>query len=401
MSITSESSSADIHDMPDITTSSSSGPAPTLTLHSHSQASQGFSAAREQRNTSNTQALSTSSLSLGKLSHVNSINSSAVPTGYYPNKDPTTPPIWLNRSLTLSGDCWNQWSQFWSAEDWPVQRWTSNSISTWTTTVTDIYTYMSTSTFLSSYTTTVFNGRFPVTTYSTLALVTDFEWFTGSPTSTWTATRIVNPGYSVIEGPSVSLQSPSCILPDIVSQCQQSWDSWVDWTTRGEALSSWGPESGPPGCNPDATTMIPWSCKGPISTWESARSSFYAKKETPRCSQATISEDYCSSTRSRFLWRGEMKGYYFEDAQTTATTIDGISTDVQIWPSNRTVGGPGCTIGCGNCALQGETVELIFWPPATSLANGSYTHSPARPVTVEALGTTFTSPTVCASCHII
>jgi hypothetical protein len=96
-----------------------------------------------------------------------------------------------------------------------------------------------------------------------------------------------------------------------------------------------------------------------------------------------------------------MKGYYFSDAQTTATTIDGVSTDVMVWPSNGTVGGPGCTLGCGNCALQGETVELIFWPPATLLANNTVTGNSTGPVTVEALGTTFTSPTVRSSSYKI
>jgi hypothetical protein len=381
------------------TSSGSSRTLPTLASNPQSQASNDTIAAAAQQSASSTQALPASQTNIGTISRTRSANFSAYLTGYYPMEDPTTPPVWLNRSLTLSGDCWNQWSQFWSAKDWPVQQWTSNSESTYTFTSTEGSKWISTSTVLTFITTTVFNGRFPVTTYSTTGTEHEYKWYTGTPTETWTATRTVNPGYSVIEGPSVSLQSPSCVLPSIVPQCQASWDSWIDWTTRGQALSSWGPESGPPGCNPQATTMIPLSCQAPISTWELVRSSWYAKGDLPRCSQAKISEDYCISTRSEFLWRGEMKGYYFDDAKTTATTIDGVSTDVMVWPSNATVGGPGCTIGCGNCALQGETVELIFWPPATSLANGTATGNSTGPVTVEALGTTFTSPTVCPSSY--
>jgi hypothetical protein len=392
MSGTSDSSTTETSNL--ATSLESSRTLPTLASNPHSQASNDTIPAAAQQSASSTQALPASQMNLGTISHTRLANSSAYPTGYYPMEDPTTPPVWLNRSLTLSGDCWNQWSQFWSAKDWPVQQWTSNSESTYTFTSTEGSKWISTSTILTFITTTVFNGRFPVTTYSTTGTEHEYKWYTGTPTETWTATRTVNPGYSVIEGPSVSLQSPPCVLPSIVPQCQASWDSWVDWTTRGQALSSWGPESGPPGCNPQATTMIPLSCQAPISTWESVRSSWYAKGDLPRCSQAKISEDYCSSTRSEFLWRGEMKGYYFDDAKTTATTIDGVSTDVMVWPSNATVGGPGCTIGCGNCALQGETVELIFWPPATLLANGTATVNSTGPVTVEALGTTFTSPTV-------
>lgn len=72
-----------------------------------------------------------------------------------------------------------------------------------------------------------------------------------------------------------------------------------------------------------------------------------------------------------------------------------------LWPSTALVRRydaiAGCTVGCGDCAMQGETVELIYWPPATSLAN--VTH--VGPWTVETLGTTLTSPTVRASRNIL
>jgi hypothetical protein len=381
---------------PNATTSvSSSHPSSAPTLHKQNRASDRSTASAPQQNARNQTSLPVSSTSNLTTLHTSSSNSSLRRSGYYPMEEPTTRPVWLNRSLTLSGDCWNQWSQFWSAEDWPEQVWTSHSESIWTFTTTEDDGGVSTSTFLSYYTTTVFNGRFPVTTYSTLAPVTEIAWVSGTPTETWTGTRTVDPGYSVITGPPVLLQSPLCVLPSIVPQCQESWDSWVEWETRGENLASWAPVDGPPGCNPYATTMIPLSCQAPLSKWDSARASYYARAETPRCSQAKLADDYCSFTRSQFLWRGEMKGYYFSDAQTTATTIDGITTHVEVWPSNTTIRGPGCTLGCGNCALQGETVELIFWHPATSLTNGTAVNKTLEPVTIETLGTTFTSPTVC------
>lgn len=51
-------------------------------------------------------------------------NATATETGYIPdnpNAIPPDPPILYNQSFTLSGDCWNQWSQFWSASSLVTQ----------------------------------------------------------------------------------------------------------------------------------------------------------------------------------------------------------------------------------------------------------------------------------------
>lgn len=373
--------------------SSSSLPPSTLTSHSLSQTTKGSSPGGPQQNASVASEPLTRPASVGTLSQGRSINGSASPTGFIPSEEITT---WPNRSLTLSGDCWNQWSQYWSAQDWPVQWWTSNSYTTETFTTTVVPVSMYTSVFLSFYTTTVFGGRFPLTTYSTTAPVSEYEWSTGTPSTTSTGTLTWNPGFSEGEMPSASLPTPLCGLPSSVSQCQKSWDDWVDWSTSGQQAATFR-DIFPSGCDPSATTTIPLSCKAPLSTWQAERSSYYARGNPPRCSQAKLDDAYCSQTRSIFLSRGEKKGYYFDDAQYTPTTIDGISTDVMVWPSKSTIAGPGCTLGCGNCALQGQTVELIYWPPATVLLNGTYhtaTLSATGPVTFETLGTTLTSPTV-------
>lgn len=401
MSTTTESLPSDGNNA---TISSSSSVSLTRTSHSLSKATGGPGTGGLQQNASVASGLLTRPASIGTLSQVIAINASASATGFIPSEESTT---WPNRSLTLSGDCWNQWSQYWSAQDWPTQRWTSNSYTAETFTTTIVPASMYTSVFLSFYTTTVFGGRFPLTTYSTLAPVSEYEWSTGTPSTTSTGTRTWNPGYSEGAMPSVSLPTPSCVLPSSVSQCQKSWDDWVNWTTSGQRAATFDPFEGPSGCNPSATTTIPLSCKAPLSTWEAERSSYYAKGDVPRCSQAKLNDDYCSQTRSIFISRGEKKGYYFDDAKYTATTIDGLSTDVMIWPSNTTIAGPGCTLGCGNCALQGQTVELIYWPPATVLSNSTNhtaTHSPTGPVTFETFGTTLTSPTVRAvpkECRIV
>lgn len=262
---------------------------------------------------------------------------------------------------------------------------------TTTFTTTESSMWMSTSTFLSFYTTTVRGGQFPLTTYSILAPVTDFDWF-GTPTTTWTTTKTTYDLTQMDVRPNASLPIPSCVLPTSVPQCQSSWDRYIKHKTAREDLPF--DADGPSGCNAFATTTIPISCKGPISTWASVRSSYFANEpQIPDCSQAKVPDDYCSSTRSQFIFKAEGKSKQSDGVpqiKWTETTVDGTETRVPYWPSDSTIGGPGCTLGCGSCAMQGGTVELIYWPPATMASNMSI-HGP---VTAEALGTTFTSPTV-------
>lgn len=321
-------------------------------------------------------------------------NVTTTATGFIPenpNAIPPDPPILHNQSFTLSGDCWNQWSQFWSASSLVGQYAYYKHDFTTTFTTTESSMWMSTSTFLSFYTTTVRGGQFPITTYSTIAPVTDFDWF-GTPTTTWTTTQTTYDLTRMDVMPNASLPIPSCVLPTLVSQCQNSWDRYITHKTSHEDLPF--DPAGPSGCDAFATTMIPISCKAPISTWASVRSSYFENEpQLPDCSQAKVPDDYCSSTRSQFIFKAEGKSQQSDGVPAikwTETTVDGTETRVPFWPSDTTIGGPGCTLGCGSCAMQGGTVELIYWPPATTTANVSI-HAP---VTVEALGTTFTSPTV-------
>jgi len=369
-------------------------------LHLSSQTFDVSTATGVRQNGSTTQApplvqVDTAASSLNRVT-----NSSGDQSGYYPMQLASTPPEGFNRSLTLSGDCWNQWDQYWSAQDWSTQTWTywtSQSWRTETSIVVPENQWMSTSTIWSFVTTTVSNGRFPITTYSTTAPQPVYVWFTGTPTKTWTDTRTEGMNYaSVSTGSIASLQSPSCVLPSIVPQCQKSWDWWVNEQTVSHEDAWAAPE--PSNCNPSATTMIPSSCREILSSWssvESAGHSYFEKSfYPPKCSQASVASEYCSSKLSIFLHNGERRGYYFSDNPETTTIANGTLETVFRWPSETTIGGPGCTLGCGNCAMQGETVELIYWPPATSIMNATAHGSPVLPLTVETLGTTFTSPTV-------
>ncbi|KAM0720354.1 hypothetical protein Q7P37_004490 [Cladosporium fusiforme] len=293
------------------------------------------------------------------------------PSGFIPdspNKIPE-PKIRYNMSFTLTGDCWDQWNQFWVAsvlaEGYAYMDMPHTTI--YTTTESDLW--MSTSTFLSFFTTTVSAGQFAVTTYTTTALRTDYEWF-GTPVSTWTTTNT----------------SPK------LSRCQKQWDEhWYALT---------GPmpydNEGPSGCDAWATTTIPWSCHGPLSTWSSVRNSHNAAQFTPRCTQATLEEEYCNAAREGYISKVEAQGRLSDGAPIidyTTQNISGTETSFPYWPSGRTISGPGCTLGCGSCAMQGGTVELIYWPAATTKAQNATAKVPFAPVTVETLGTTLTSPT--------
>ena len=395
MSDTSDILSTDIADIATNATSSDTATSPIhLPSHHSSHSSDGSVGAMARQNTSNIEPSPMTSSTIEILNGTGTANSSTSPSGYIPVG--TELPVWGNQSLTLnySGDCWNQWNQYWSAEDLPADESTYLSFRPGEVS-TETYiegNYLSTSTFTSSYETTVFNGRFPITTYTTTGPVTEYDVLSGTPTTTWFFTETIESILSVIvTRPTVSLQSPSCILPSSVSQGQQSWDQWVD---QGKGQGLWERQDGPPGCDPAATTEIPWSCQAVISSFDSAQRSFFARDDPPKCSQAKVADDYCSYARSVFLHNGERRGYYFPDASQIATTIDGKLTSVDVWPSDSTIGGAGCTVGCGNCALQGETVELLYWPPATSLANRTATIGPDEPWTVEMMGTTLTSPTV-------
>jgi hypothetical protein len=321
-------------------------------------------------------------------------NTTASATGFIPdnpNPYPTDPPILYNQSYTLTGDCWNQWSQYWSAvslatsENWYHYEFTT----TFTTTESSVW--WSTSTVPSFYTTTESAGQFLVATYTTTAPVTEYDLL-GSATTTWTTTETTSDLTLLSIMPNMSLAVPSCVLPSLVPQCQASWERYINHMTDPEDLPF--NIDGPTGCDAFATTTIPMSCQEPISTWASVRSSYFANEpREPDCSQAKVPEDWCSSTRAQFIYKKEGKADQSNGVPIidwSSTTINGTATSVPYWPYNSTIGGPGCTLGCGSCAMQGGTVELIYWPPATTAANASI-HGP---VTVEALGTTFTSPTV-------
>jgi hypothetical protein len=252
-----------------------------------------------------------------------------------------------NQTYTLSGDCWNQWNQYWSAEDSATQRYDTLPYTTTFATTESNYWQIS-STFLSTYTTIVYGGLHAITTYSTHGPFTSLMFF-GTPITTWTSTQRAS--YLSAE-PMISLMRPSCTLSDIEPRCQNSWDRWAE--------------------DPDP-------------------------RDIPKCTQAKLKDSFCSSTRDHYIhWLEQSFGPQGEPMTLTTANPAG-PIQGPVWNASMKLGGPGCTLGCGYCAIQGETVELIYWPPATSLPNGTDKSVVSGPSVVITMGTTFTSPTVSTS----
>jgi hypothetical protein len=111
---------------------------------------------------------------------------------------------WYNQTYTLSGDCWNQWNQYWSTEDSATRRDDTLPYTTTFATTESNYWQIS-STFLSTYTTIVYDGRHAITTYSTHGPFTSLMFF-GTPTTTCITTQRAS--YLSAE-PMVSLMKPS------------------------------------------------------------------------------------------------------------------------------------------------------------------------------------------------
>jgi hypothetical protein len=251
-----------------------------------------------------------------------------------------------NQTYTLSGDCWDQWNQYWSVEDLATKR--SYTMASYTTTFTTTdWDYSSVfSTFLSTYTTTDFDGRFTGSIYTTTGPLTSFM-FIGTPDSTWTTTQKTSYWSAESVIPNISLAAPSCTLSDIEPQCQSEWDQWV-----------------------------------------------VHQSDAPQCTQAKLNDSFCSSTRDYYISYLEQS---FGPHGATMTSNPAGAIAAPIWNASMTLGGPGCTLGCGYCAVQGETVELIYWPPATLLPNVTDKSGAAGPSVVTTMGTVFTSPTVSTS----
>ena len=95
-------------------------------------------------------------------------------------------------------------------------------------------------------------------------------------------------------------------------------------------------------------------------------------------------------------WTGTT--YTATDASNGRSTI---TSNVKVpWDPSSSVA-PGCTLGCHSCQVNGGTVQLIYWLPASSTwinSNDSGINDSGNGIrTLVTLGTTLTSPTVYVS----
>lgn len=319
-----------------------------------------------------------------------------------------------NRSYTLSftGDCWQQWNQYWSAilSASEVKTWIDMS-STITITNTLASVSASTKRFSGEVTVTDKNGVFAQTTFVTIIATSQSLIYSSFPLETVTETKTLDLGHQTDPFDTITIATPSCILPSRIPQCQSSWEDWISgnlasFVTAPAECSSY--------VNSDLS-LQPLSCQGPLSKYEQSKSVQYSRwgRASPDCTQASVTGVPCSRLISSHLrhaqwYHGINDGVVVLDwTGTTYTTTDAssgrstINSYVEVpWDPSSSVA-PGCTLGCHSCQVNGGTVQLIYWLPASSIwINGNYsaiTDSGNVTRILVMLGTTLTSPTVYVS----
>jgi len=237
-----------------------------------------------------------------------------------------------NGTLTLSGDCWQQWNEYWNASANPSY---TNVMSIYTDVTTEsalsnLYTTVSANTTVYSTVTTTITDygpqnpflsdgseAFPVATstqtvtFSNVEIAGDtIEVFPGSWTTFVTTETITDQSMSAIPTPLVT---PSCILPAIVPQCQSSWDAY---------LATGGYE--------------------------------------PLCQQVSINSSMCSQlVDDAIVAENNMLGGNGFGRTFGNSDIPSITSGSSVWWPTHSSVAPGCTVGCQGCAIRGDTVSRI------------------------------------------
>lgn len=301
---------------------------------------------------------------------------------------------------STTDDCWQQWTQYWSAGDSAVTSAISYSNTTKIYTITLYDNTFSRGLVSETVTTTVYNGAHPQNTFTTVTLVPTPVDVTSWPIRTLTTSNIIPVRIDRFKGP------PSCSLPDYVPACQSSWDDWfyywnLDLPKRPDPVS----------CTHTVTVngLASLSCStaAPIASWDSLNSLKWRPK--PSCTQAMVTGSACNKEIDRYLSATKYGGRIVDGVlmhgantsayTTTIGTADQATTVMStswFWDSSHSFA-PGCTLGCQSCQINGGTVQLYYWPSSSSLGlNGS--HSAIKAIngasTLVTLGTTLTSPTV-------
>ena len=208
---------------------------------------------------------------------------------------------------------------------------------------------------------------------------------------------------------------PQCQLPtSVIPECQSQWDSVASdrVVTMPSSISI-------PVCV-DKESTWPWDCYETdasyleaSASYEAAPSSLFTRNllPAPSCTQASMGTAMCSSLRTAFF-----SFYAGDDVAGEGGTIwqnPGLN-DGSTYPSfpplsrdsvtttyapNPYLLAPGCSVGCGGCAVTGDSVRLLYWPVSSTLILNATLEDAISSVSMKSLsayafGTSFVSPTV-------
>ena len=302
--------------------------------------------------------------------------------------------------------CWGQWESYWSG---PLTTQITSTYSTgtyftvFTATLPGLLVFHTPS--ISTWTYVVTQDGFTLSTVTTtITPPPETPDPTSAPSVTITETESYL--YVLITVLNVTVSAtPNCSLPSIVPQCQSAWNTFAsDRILPAPNVSLSSCDVGSP-------------CESNYASKDATYSSYISKHLTapPQCSQASLASPLCSALRSSYEaagfdnWNEPVTSGTFDWLAYTGTAwlnIGGFSAEIfwsdrdasestitSYWPSTSRLA-PGCSLGCGSCAITGGTIGLIHWPVTS---NGTdYLNSNGQEV-VTALGTEFTSPTVYVS----
>lgn len=319
-----------------------------------------------------------------------------------------------NYTLSFKGDCWEQWSQYWSANSSATKAYTWSHYETSNVFGFTLYDDEEMrKVYSGTVTTTVYNGAHPQKTFTTVAgTSTSISILTKEPTETFSTTRTYEEKVSIDLFGNGTLIKPSCSLPAYVPACQSSWDDWMYY--KYSTFSN--PK--PVGCTSAIYSDVQApSCSAPVASWLSRDDELmsFRIRSQPACQQAKVTGTDCSTLVDEYLsgvqsFAPQSDGVVGGNRNwTTYTTTTGTGTErgtttvdtwVRYWDPSQTFA-PGCSLGCQSCQINGGTVQLIYWPPQSSTwINGNYSAVAGNHTglsTIATLGTTLTSPTVYVS----
>ena len=243
----------------------------------------------------------------------------------------TTPSNGTAINGTLTGDCWDQWTEYWDQSSTPGPSYAPTTFTKISTSYgveesSSYYSYVETNTL----TVDVFSGldivstELDAVTYTETGYSTEYSTtFTTIKTTTITSSTRV-PTHSTT--PRAKLPTPTCSLPSLVPQCQSEWSSFIS------SVRSF--DSGNP-----------------------------AGQNSPSCEQASLASTDCDLYRSHYIDAYSVNG---NDGNAGYQTVDGSTT----WPTTMSFA-PSCTLGCWKCAITGDSAQLLYWPTSTQVSAGA------------------------------